>query len=417
MSGFIDEAQIHLKAGDGGAGAVSFRREAHVPRGGPDGGDGGTGGDVWLVSTTNVSSLLAFKDHPHRKASSGVHGQGKAKNGARGQDIEVEVPEGTIVKNLDGEIIVQLLGSGQRWVAAQGGRGGRGNASFLSNRRRAPNFAEQGEVGEEHWFNLELKLFADVALVGFPNAGKSTLISVISSAKPKIANYPFTTLEPNLGVVRAGMTQWGSFGADRDFIVADIPGLIEGASTGKGLGHQFLRHIERTKVLLFLIDLSSETTPLVQEKILLDELGKYDATLLERPRLIVGSKTDVMHSDNGFEGSTISAVTGQGISKLLNEVSQLVKAVDMIKVEEPIVIHKIEPNSIFAKKIGEHDFVVTGKEALRAVAVNDLNNPAALDYVQTRLRKIGVDKVLKRAGAAYGDTVHIGSLNFTFEQD
>ncbi|MGI8686747.1 MAG: Obg family GTPase CgtA, partial [Acidimicrobiales bacterium] len=237
---FVDEAQIHVKAGDGGAGSVSFRREAHVSKGGPDGGDGGGGGDVWLVADPNVASLLAFRDHPHRKATSGVHGQGKARHGAGGNSVEVKVPVGTVVKSLDGSVVADLPNPGDRWRAAEGGRGGRGNARFLSNRRRAPAFAEQGEVGEEHWYDLELKLMADVALVGYPNAGKSTLISRISAAKPKIADYPFTTLQPHLGVVRVG---------EREIVVADIPGLIEGASEGKGLGHQFLRHVERARVM------------------------------------------------------------------------------------------------------------------------------------------------------------------------
>src|SRR5688572_2398637 len=236
MSAFVDEAQIHVKAGNGGAGSVAFRREAHVAKGGPDGGDGGDGGDVWLQADHNVSSLIAFKDHPHRAAGSGTHGQGKAKHGRSGDDIMVAVPEGTIVKDQDGTVLADLIGTGDRYLAAEGGRGGRGNARFLSNRRRAPAFAEQGEVGEEHWLRLELKLMADVALVGFPSVGKSTLISVVSAAKPKIADYPFTTLEPNLGVV------W--LDDETQFVVADLPGLIEGASEGRGLGHQFLRHVE-----------------------------------------------------------------------------------------------------------------------------------------------------------------------------
>src|SRR3954463_14149600 len=290
MSGFVDEAQIHVKAGNGGAGAVSFRREAHVAKGGPDGGDGGHGGDVWLVADHNTSSLLGFKDHPHRRATNGGHGQGKGRHGANGDDVVVPVPEGTAVRDLDGTVVADLVRAGDRWRAARGGQGGRGNARFLSNRRRAPGVAEQGEVGEEIWYDLELKLMADVALVGFPNAGKSTLISRISAAKPKIADYPFTTLEPHLGVVRFG---------GGDFVVADIPGLIEGASEGRGLGHQFLRHIERARVLLVLVDLPSAEgrLPADQEKILLEELGRYRPDLLERPRLVVGSKADAAPPD------------------------------------------------------------------------------------------------------------------------
>ena len=228
MSGFVDEAQLHVKAGDGGAGAVAFRREAHVDKGGPDGGDGGRGGDVWLVATTNQSSLLGFRDHPHRRGGDGGHGGGKKKHGARGADLEVPVPVGTRARG-GGRVRPGRPGqAGDRWLAGEGGRGGRGNASFLTNRRRAPAFAEQGEKGHEQWYDLELALVADVALVGFPNVGKSTLISRISAAKPKIADYPFTTLEPHLGVVR---TDDGS-----NFTVADIPGLVEGAADGQGAG-------------------------------------------------------------------------------------------------------------------------------------------------------------------------------------
>src|SRR5438067_4637622 len=296
-SGFVDEAQLHVRAGDGGAGAVSFRRESHVPRGGPDGGDGGNGGDVWLVADRNVASLLGFRDHPHRRATSGAHGQGKRRHGRSGDDLVVPVPEGTMVKDANGVMIADLVHEGDRYLAAQGGRGGRGNARFLSNRRRAPSFAEQGEAGDERWLRLELKLVADVALVGFPNVGKSTLISVISAAKPKIADYPFTTLEPNLGVVRLDDAT--------EFVVADLPGLIEGASEGKGLGHQFLRHMERARVLCVLVDLAWESAglppPPEQERLLLQELGCYEPTLLERPRVVIGSRLDIGAPDPSIE--------------------------------------------------------------------------------------------------------------------
>jgi len=250
VSDFVDEAQLNVRAGDGGAGCVSFRREGPVVNGGPNGGDGGNGGDVWLVADHNVASLLAFRDHPHRRASNGVHGKGKDLHGRRGESLEITVPEGTVVTDMySGETLAELYSHGDRWMAVAGGRGGRGNARFLSNRRRAPTFAEQGEHGEERWLRLEIRLMADVALVGFPNAGKSTLISVISAAKPKIADYPFTTLSPNLGVV--------SIDEGTEFVVADIPGLIEGASEGRGLGHRFLRHIERARVLCLMLDLAS----------------------------------------------------------------------------------------------------------------------------------------------------------------
>src|SRR6516165_4640447 len=283
---FVDEVQVDVRGGDGGAGAVSFRREAHVPKGGPDGGDGGSGGDVHLQADRNVASLLAYRDHPHRRAGSGQHGSGNKRHGSRGADLVVMVPEGTQVKTRDGELLADLVRHGDRYLAARGGQGGRGNARFLSNARRAPGFAEQGEYGEEHWLRLEVKLLADAALVGFPNAGKSTLISVVSAAKPKIADYPFTTLEPHLGVVRFH---------DHEFVVADIPGLIEGAAEGKGLGHQFLRHVERARVLVILVDLApvDGRTPAEQERVLVDELRRYQPSLLDRPRIVVGSKADI----------------------------------------------------------------------------------------------------------------------------
>src|SRR5579862_1980729 len=265
MSSFVDVAQCNVKGGDGGAGCVAFRRESHVPRGGPDGGDGGRGGDVWLQASRNIASLLAFRDHPHRKASSGTHGSGKKQHGIGGRDLVVDVPEGTVVYGPDNSLLADLVGHGDRWLAARGGQGGRGNARFLSNARRAPSFAQQGEYGEERWLRLELKLMADAALVGMPNAGKSTLIAAVSAAKPKIADYPFTTLVPNLGVVRFH---------EHEFVLADIPGLVEGAAEGRGLGHQFLRHVERARVLVLLLDLApvAGPTPAEQEAILLGEL-------------------------------------------------------------------------------------------------------------------------------------------------
>ena len=329
MSGFVDEAQVHVKAGDGGAGAVAFRREAHVSRGGPDGGDGGHGGSVWLVATTNQSSLLGFRDHPHRRAGDGRHGGGKKRQGARGADLEVPVPVGTRARRADGTLLADLARSGERWLAGDGGRGGRGNARFLTNRRRAPAFAEQGERGHEEWYDLELALVADVALIGFPNVGKSTLISRISAAKPTVADYPFTTLEPHLGVVRTGQS---------DFTVADIPGLVEGAASGKGLGHRFLRHITRARVLTVLIDLDpmAPAPPSEQERVLLDELSRYRPELLDRPRLLVGSKADLVPRDEWSDGITLdltlSSVTGLGIEELVRRLLGLVQSA---RAEEP----------------------------------------------------------------------------------
>jgi GTP-binding protein len=416
MSGFVDEAQLHVKAGDGGAGAVAFRREAHVDKGGPDGGDGGRGGNVWLVATTNHSSLLGFRDHPHRRAADGGHGGGKKKHGARGADLEVPVPVGTRASAADGTALADLVNPGDRWLAGEGGRGGKGNASFLTNRRRAPAFAEQGERGHEQWYDLELALVADVALVGFPNVGKSTLISRISAAKPKIADYPFTTLEPHLGVVRTD--------DESNFTVADIPGLVEGAAEGKGLGHRFLRHITRARVLVVLVELEPITgvTPADQHRILLDELERYQPSLLERPRLVVGSKADVAgaQASDGFSPDlVISAVTGQGIPPLVGRLSQLVTEARALTADDEgmIVVHRPLPEGFTVERIGEGEFRVVGRVAERAVALNDVTTDEAADYVQGRLRRIGVDRALARAGARDGDQVHIASLSFTWYRE
>jgi GTPase len=418
MSGFVDEAQLHVKAGDGGAGAVAFRREAHVDKGGPDGGDGGRGGNVWLVATTNQSSLLGFRDHPHRRGGDGGHGGGKKKHGARGGDLEVAVPVGTRARDPDGSILVDLVTAGDRWLAGEGGRGGRGNASFLTNRRRAPAFAEQGEKGHEQWYDLELALVADVALVGFPNVGKSTLISRISAAKPKVADYPFTTLEPHLGVVRAD--------DESNFTVADIPGLVEGAALGKGLGHRFLRHITRSRVLVVLVELDPVTgiSPAEQHRVLLDELERYQPDLVDRPRLVVGSKVDMAGDGDHDFGAirpdvAISAVTGQGINQLVGRLAGLVAAARSSEPEDEgtIVIHRPLPEGFTVERIGEGVFRVEGRVAERAVALNDLTSDEAADYVQGRLRRIGVDRALARAGAQDGDLVHIGDLSFVWYRD
>ncbi|MBV9659571.1 MAG: GTPase ObgE [Acidimicrobiales bacterium] len=409
MSSFVDEAQVHVKGGDGGAGAVSFRREAHVAKGGPDGGDGGKGGDVWLLTDRNVASLYGFRDHPHRRAGRGTHGQGKARHGRSGADLEVPVPEGTVVRDADGTVLADLARPGDRWLAARGGEGGRGNARFLSNRRRAPAFAEQAEVGEERWLNLELKLMADVALVGFPNAGKSTFISRVSAAKPKIADYPFTTLEPHLGVVRF---------EDHEFVLADIPGLIEGASEGKGLGHRFLRHIERARVLLVLIDLApADGRPAAeQEAILLDELRRYQPELLSRPRLVVGSKADAATSDR--EGPKISALTGVGLRPVLGELAVLVEAArSELGPVSRYVVHRPEPGGVAVSRDRDGAWLVGGRAAARAVALSDLTIPEALEYAQARLRGLGVDRALARAGARSGDLVRIGTFEFEYEAD
>jgi len=430
VSGFVDECQINVRGGDGGAGCVAVRREAHVAKGGPDGGDGGKGGDVWLIADRNVASLLAFKDHPHRRAPSGTHGSGKKKHGHGGDDLMVHVPEGTVVLDRDGMVLADLVNQGDRFLAAAGGRGGKGNAKFLSNKRRAPMFAEQGEVGEERWLNLELKLMADVALVGFPNVGKSTLISRVSAAKPKIADYPFTTLEPNLGVVRLD--------DGYEYVVADIPGLIEGASEGKGLGHRFLRHIERARALVLLIDLAggadgtTAAPPAEQARVLLEELEAYQPDLVTRPRLIIGSRADMAPeylersgtgepatTDDGLElDLCISAVTGAGLPRLVGRMAESVREARAAEPEpEGFIVHRPIPEGVRIERGDDGSFIVIGRQAERAVALSDLTQLEALDYAHSRLKKLGVDKALAKAGAREGDIVHIGGMSFSFEED
>lgn len=417
MSNFVDECNINVEGGNGGAGCVSFRREAHVSKGGPDGGDGGNGGSIWLVADHNSASLLAFRDHPHRKAKSGKHGSGKKKHGSSADDVAVNVPEGTIIYDFDGNQLADLKHHGDRFLAAEGGTGGKGNAKFLSNNRRAPAFAEQGEEGEERWLRLELKLVADVALVGFPNVGKSTLISRISAAKPKIANYPFTTLEPNLGVVRIDDDD-----DEFEMVVADIPGLIEGAAEGKGLGHQFLRHVERARVLLIMLDLApwEAVSPAEQEAALLHELGAYQPDLLERPRIVMGSKADMTTDGPDYDGLNISSVTGAGIPQLLGMMADAVRAVRAEQAEiddTEIVIHRPVAEVISVERIAEDQYVVHGRAALRAVRLSDLAEPGALEHAQNRLDSLGVNKALRSAGAREGDLVHIGDLSFAYEED
>jgi GTP-binding protein len=420
MSNFVDAAQLHAKAGDGGAGCVSFRREAHVAKGGPDGGDGGRGGNIWLVADPNQASLLGFRDHPFRRATDGEHGTSKRQHGSRGKDLTVSVPVGTQVLSRDNELLVDLVGPGDKWLAAAGGLGGAGNARFLSNQRRAPAFAEQGEVGQEDWYNLELKLQADVALIGFPNVGKSTLIARVSAAKPKIADYPFTTLVPNLGVVRVGARS-GRPGDATEFVMADIPGLIEGAAAGRGLGHDFLRHVERARVLCVLLDLSELAlqSPQEQLEILLRELGDYQYNLLDRPRVVVGSKGDVAaYEMPGVE--TISSVTGEGIDQLINQLAALVVDVrreESQNMEHAIVVHKPLPDEIEIDRAGPNTWVVAGRPVLRAVRFQDLTDDEALAEIVRRLRDLGVDRLLNRAGAKDGDVVNIGDLSFEWWRD
>lgn len=333
MAKFIDRAKIFVQGGQGGNGCVAFRREKFVPKGGPSGGSGGKGGDVVLVADRNVHTLLDFKYKRHYRAERGRHGEGNKRSGRSGKDLIVKVPVGTVVKDAEtGEVIGDLTEHGQRLVVARGGRGGRGNAEFATPTRRAPDFAEPGEPGEERWIELELKLLADVGLVGFPNAGKSTFLSRISAAKPEIADYPFTTLRPILGVTKVG---------DHSFVVADIPGLIEGAHSGKGLGHEFLRHIERTKLLLHLIDLTDQTrTPQEAFEAINRELELYSPELSKKPQIVVGTKIDALtdrsvlselknyFEEKGYPFFAVSAVTGEGMDELMKFVSQKLREIE-----------------------------------------------------------------------------------------
>jgi GTP-binding protein len=342
MARFVDQAKIYVKAGNGGAGCVSFRREKYVPKGGPDGGDGGDGGDVILVADPQVHTLYDFYHQVHFKAENGRPGMGKKMKGRDGEDLILKVPVGTIVKDAEtGEILGDLVRPGQTLVVARGGRGGRGNARFATPTRQAPRIAEPGKPGEERWLILELKLIADVGLVGFPNAGKSTLLSRISAAKPKIADYPFTTLEPNLGVVRLveGET----------FVVADIPGLIEGAHKGVGLGHDFLKHIERTRILLYILDISREEKVIEDYKVLKQELELFNPKLLEKEYLIALNKIDIMPDPEKIKQLValfseedqkkiypISAVTGQGVVELLYALWERLKKVK----EQEVILYE-----------------------------------------------------------------------------
>jgi GTP-binding protein len=436
MAGFVDEAQVHVKAGNGGAGAVSFRREPYVSKGGPDGGDGGQGGHLFLQASNQVVSLLAFAEHPHRRAGDGTHGSGKRRHGRGGTDLVVPVPEGTVVRALDGDVLADLVVTGDRFLAAEGGRGGRGNTRFLTNHLRAPAFAEQGEVGEERWLDLELELMADVALVGFPNAGKSTLVSRVSAARPKIAAYPFTTLEPHLGVVQFGRSEGapGSSGSavPSQFVIADIPGLVEGAAEGRGLGHRFLRHVERARVLLVLVDLAEledlgpaeGRPPADQLAALLSELEQYRPELLDRPRLVVGSRADLRGAGDrpplsSYGGDIeMSAVTGEGVNELVGRCMEIVSAARQATPAPRTspVVHRPASESVSVELAGG-TWVVAGKEALRAVAISNLNDPDALIHVQRRLKRIGVDRALVRAGAKDGDPVKIGGMEFSYERD
>lgn len=421
---FVDEAKITVKAGDGGNGCVSMYREKFVPRGGPDGGDGGDGGNVIIEADPSLSTLLDFQWRRHYKGERGRHGQGAHRHGKNGEDVILRVPLGTVVKEDDG-VIAELLSEGARLTVAAGGHGGRGNSAFATPVRKAPYFAEKGEPGEEKIITLELKLLADVGLVGYPNVGKSTLVGKVSAARPKIASYPFTTLKPNLGVVKLD--------EENIFVIADIPGLIEGAHEGKGLGDRFLRHVERTAVLLHLVDLSGEQgDPVADYKKIRHELNSYGSALADRPEIVVGTKIDVpeaaetvetarrLFSEMGRSFFAVSAVTGEGIKELMYATAELVKKERASKPaptgEGPRMYRFAEEEQISVKRLGPHSWEVVNSKVLRSVRMTDFSNEEALDYLRDKLEKMGVDDALEKAGAVPGDEVVIAEMSFEYRR-
>lgn len=416
---FLDEARVFVKSGDGGDGRISFRREKFAPRGGPDGGDGGHGGNVVLVANPKINTLQSLANKVHFRAESGVAGGIALRTGATASDLEIEVPVGTIVRDDDGNLIADLTRPAQRVIVAKGGRGGKGNTKFKSSTNQAPRVAEKGEPGEEKWVNLELKLMADVGIVGVPNAGKSTLLSVISNAKPKVADYPFTTLIPNLGMVRLDY---------RDMVVADIPGLVEGASQGVGLGHDFLKHIQRTRVLIHMLD-GAGANPLADYHQINTELALFDEKLLERPTVVVINKMDLPEAQAawpklqtelqklGREPMALSAATQQGTRELIYKAFELL---DSLPTEEEIPVQEVEEVRVYrleedelAFKISRRmdgSFQVSGKRIERAAQMTYWDYDEALMRFQKILEAMGVSEALEKAGVKAGDTVYIGEM-------
>ncbi|GAA1757506.1 GTPase ObgE [Luedemannella helvata] len=425
MTSFVDRAVLHVQAGNGGHGCVSIHREKFKPLGGPDGGNGGHGGSVLLTVDPGVHTLLDFHFKPHVRAENGKGGAGKNRDGANGSDLVLHVPNGTVVQTEDGEVLADLIGNGTTFEIARGGRGGRGNAGLANSRRRAPGFAELGEPGEHIDVVLELKSVADVGLVGYPSAGKSSLIAAISAARPKIADYPFTTLVPNLGVVRAG---------NDTFVVADVPGLIPGAATGKGLGLRFLRHIERCAVLVHVVDcatLETDRNPVEDIEVLEEELAAYGG-LADRPRVIVLNKMDVpdardladiVRADlahHGWPIFEVSAVTHEGLKEL---VFALAEIVNEQRAEAPaaeptrIVIRPraVDDSGFTLTREDDGTFVVHGDKVRRWVLQTNFDNEEAVGYLADRLNRLGVEDALAKAGAQPGDPVRIGDREFDWQ--
>jgi GTP-binding protein len=417
-----DEAKIHVRSGDGGNGLVHFRREKYVPRGGPSGGDGGRGGDVYLVVKPTLNTLITFSRQSHFQSEKGAPGGTSNKTGRSGADLLIDVPPGTVVRNVQtGDLIADLTRPGQRVLVVKGGRGGRGNARFASSTNQAPRIAEKGEPGEERWLALELKLLADVGIVGVPNAGKSTLLSVISNATPKIASYPFTTLQPNLGVVLLD---------DRDLVFADIPGLIEGAHTGAGLGHDFLRHIQRTRVLVHLLDGAAED-PIADFHQINTELALFDDRLGEKPQVVVFNKMDLplaqerwpeirqQLEDLDHEALAISAITHQNVRNVVNRAVQML---DSLPEEEPEVaglpVYQLgeDPLAFSVDRLSGDEFRVSGKRIERAVAMTYWDYDQAVTRFQRILESMGITAALEEAGVRTGDTVYIGEYELEWAE-
>jgi GTP-binding protein len=425
MTTFVDRVVLHVAAGDGGHGCSSVHREKFKPLGGPDGGNGGRGGSVVLVVDPGVHTLLDFHHRPHAMAKNGTQGQGGFRAGANAEDMELRVPDGTVVFDRRGEIIADLVGPGTRFVAAEGGRGGLGNAALASSNRKAPGFALLGEPGEQRDLTLELRSMADVGLVGFPSAGKSSLVAALSAARPKIADYPFTTLEPNLGVMDLGDDD------ERRPTIADVPGLIEGASSGAGLGHAFLRHIERTRVLVHVVDGSSRD-PEWDHEVIREELGAHDPALLEKPMLVVFNKLDLSSARDrwpafararraeGGEAMGIAAATGEGLDAFRARVAELLPSAEELKAPpEPagVVVHHIDSmvDGFVIERDRDGAFRVRGKRIERIAAQTNFDVEESAERFQRDLERMGIDAELRRAGVEPGDLVRIGGSELEWE--
>ena len=420
---FTDYTKIIIKSGDGGNGAISFRREKYVAAGGPDGGDGGKGGDVYFKVDKDKNTLIDFRYNKKYKAQNGENGSGAKCNGKYGEDIYIGVPLGTVIKDVQtGKIVADLSNPEQVELVLKGGKGGKGNMHFATATRQAPRFAQDGEKGEEKEIILELKLLADVGLLGFPNVGKSTFLSTVTDARPKIANYHFTTLEPNLGVVK------GKNG--NTFVIADIPGIIEGASEGVGLGLQFLRHIERTRLLLHVIDVSGidGRDPVEDFKIINEELKKYSEKLASRKQIIVASKADIIQDETNFnklkdlakkqnmEIFKISSVTGEGVDKLLDHVAEVLKTLpkeELYEKEERVIYTLEEKKDEFEITIEKGVFVVTGKAVERLIGRININDNESMYYFHKCLKNLGIEDALKEKGVKEGDIVKF--MDYEFE--